>query len=235
MKKSLILLVALFIGLKASALLVFESVGDMNHFWDTNGRYQEKVLDVGNKILDTNKINKRLTFTVVMDFDNVNADASPSRKNVNIYTGILPFIDNDDELAYLIGHETGHILDYYDGFLKWFIVMHLNQKEYEYKADLVGIDLMVKAGYNPISAICVANKALDESYWDDYFFWSHPRGSKRTLAMYKYIYVKYPWALKTDMVKNINYQNFLHYSQKDIDAFNQAEKLRENKRGSEDL
>jgi len=42
MKKSLILLVALFIGLKASALLVFESVGDMNHFWDTNGRYQEK-------------------------------------------------------------------------------------------------------------------------------------------------------------------------------------------------
>lgn len=235
MKKFFIVLGLIFIGLQANALYVFESVGDMNHFWDSNGRYQEKVLDVGNKLLSANRIDKRLTITVVMDFDNVNADASPDKKNINVYTGILPYIDNDDELAWLIGHETGHIIDYYDGFLKWFVIMNLNKKEYEYKADLVGIDLMVKAGYNPIAAITAGNKFLDESYWDDYFFWAHPKGSKRTLAMYKYIYKKYPWALKTDMVNNVNYKNFLNCAQKDIEEFQQKEKVRTNKMEKDNL
>ena len=235
MKKFLIVVCLLLTGLKSHAAFMFETVGDMNHFWDVNGRFQQKVLDVGNKILETNKIDKRLTITVVMDFKTINADASPDRKNINVYTGILPYIDNDDELAYLIGHETGHILDYYDGFLKWFIVMQLNKKEYEYKADLIGIDLMAKAGYNPVASICAANKFLDESYWDDYFFWSHPRGSKRLLAMYKYIFKKYPWALKTDMVNNIHYKNFLNCAQKDIDEFQQTEQIRADKRRGESL
>lgn len=234
MKKILVVLCMLLIGTRANALYVFEQVGDMKHFWDVNGKYQEKVITVGNKLIDSNKINKRLLFRVNTDFDNVNANASPTGKVVTIYTGILPYMDNDDELAYVMGHEIGHVLDYYDGFLKWFVVMKLNSKEYEYKADLVGIDLMVKAGYNPVAAICVANKALDESFWDSFFFWSHPRGSKRTLAMFKYIYKKYPWALQTDMVNNINYQNFLHYSQKDIDEFQQKEKTRKFN-GGEDL
>lgn len=222
------------IGLKVNAeILEFEPVNTKD-FWKKDGAYEEKVLDVGTKILDTNKLDKRVVLKVVRNSKIANAYAMPTQKSVNIYTGILPYCDNDDELAYIISHETAHCLDYYDGFMKWFFVMFFNSKEYEYKADLVGIDLMVKAGYNPIAAISAANKILDESYWDNFLFWTHPKGSKRTLAMYKYIYVKYPWALNTDAIHNVNYENFVHYSQKDINEFVQEKKYRKLKQ-QEDL
>ncbi len=146
-------------------------------------------------------------------------------KTVTVYYGILPYLDNDDELAALLGHEMCHALDGYGGFFKW-ADMALNSKEYETKADLVGIDLMVKAGYNPIAAITMANKWQPEDYWDFWVFTTHPKTSKRLMAMYKYIYVKYPWALKTDMVNNVNYENFTYSSHKEITVFLQEEKKR---------
>ena len=47
--------------------------------------------------------------------------------------------------------------------------------------------------------------------------------------MYKYIYKKYPWALKSDMVKNVNYQNFTYSSAREIEEFNKIEKLRNDR------
>jgi len=127
-----------------------------------------------------------------------------------------------------------HCLDYYEGGVpRWLGSMRVNAKAYETKADLVGIDLMAKAGYNPLASITMGNKVLDESFWDEFLFWSHPKGSKRVLDEYKYIYVKYPWALKTDMVNNVSFQNFVNYSQKDINKFIQKQafkKLNEGER-----
>lgn len=228
MKKFFIVLGLLCIGLQASAEIAdfdFEPTS-YKHLWEKNGIYEQKVLDVGTKIIGANKLEKRVVLRLTRNIKIVNATASPTQKAVNIYTGILPYFDNDDELAYVVSHEIAHCLDFYDGFMKWAFVMAFNKKEYEYKADLIGIDLMVKAGYNPLAAICAANKVLDESYWDNFFFWTHPKGSKRTLAMYKYIYVKYQWAFDTDMVHNINYQNFVNYSQKEINEFKQEKKIR---------
>lgn len=227
MKKFLIGLgIVLFACVKVQAEIIeFEPV-NVKDFWARNGLYEEKVLDVGTKIINSNQLEKRVVLRVNRNPKIINAFADPTQKSVNIYVGILPYCDNDDELAYLISHETAHCLDFYDGFMKWFFVMVFNKKEYEYKADLIGIDLMAKAGYNPIAAVSAANKILDESFWDNFFFWSHPKGSKRVLAMYKYIYVKYPWALNTDMVHNVNYQNFIHYSQKEINQFKQEKKIR---------
>ena len=68
--------------------------------------------------------------------------------------------------------------------------MSFNSKKYEYKADLKSVDYMVKAGYNPIYAITVGNKIFDEPLWDWGIVYSHPKGSKRLLEMYKYIYKK---------------------------------------------
>lgn len=202
------------------------------HFWETNGIYEQKVLEVGNKILNTNKINNRIGFVVARNIKVVNAYASYLDKSVTISTGILPYCDNDDELAAVIAHEIAHCLDYYEGGIpRWLGAMRFNSKAYETKADLVGIDLMTKAGYNPVAMITMGNKALDESCWDDFIFWGHPKGSKRTLEEYKYIYVKYPWALKTDMVTNINYQNFVNYSQKDINKFIQKQEIKNLKHG----
>lgn len=224
-----VLLCLIFVSLKVNAEILELEPTSTKDFWKKDGIYQEKVLDVGTKILNTNKLDKRVVIEVVKNSKIINAFASPTQKKVYILTGILPYCDNDDELAYFISHEIAHCLDFYDGFMKWFFVMTFNSKQYEYKADLVGIDLMVKAGYNPIAAISVANKVLDESFWDNFLFWTHPKGSKRTLAMYKYIYVKYPWALNTDAIHNVNYENFVHYSQKDINEFVQEKKYRKLK------
>lgn len=198
---------------------------NMKNFWDENGKYEQKVLDVGTKILNANKIDKRIAIQTLRTYKIVNAFTTRSNKLVTVSYGLLPYMDNDDELASVLGHEMGHAIDAYGGFFKW-TDMTLNSKEYEYKADLIGIDLMAKAGYNPVAAICAANKWMPEDYWDFWIFTTHPKTSKRLMAMYKYIYRKYPSALKTDMVKNVNYQNFTYSSQKEITEFLQDETKR---------
>lgn len=230
MKKFFLILgILLCIGMKTQASIVefdFEPMS-YKHFWENNGIYEQKILDVGSKIINANKLNNRITLRIVRNPKIINAYASYMDKSVSIYTGILPYFDNDDELAAAMSHEMAHCLDYYEGGIpRWLGAMRFNAKAYETKADLVGIDLMAKAGYNPIASITMGTKALDESFWDEFLFWAHPKGSKRTLDEYKYIYVKYPWALKTDMVNNINFQNFVNYSQKDINKFIQKEELK---------
>jgi len=230
MKKFLIIFGLLFIGLRASASGNMDELfnyanTNMKNFWFENGKYEQKVLDVGTKIINLNKLDKRIAFQTIRDYKTMNAKACPFDKTVYVYYGILPYIDNDDELAFILGHEMTHTLDQYGGFFKW-MDMALNAKSYETKADLNGIDLMVKTGYNPIAAICVQNKSFPESYWDGWLWTTHPKTSKRLMDMYKYIYVKYPWALETDMVHNVNYENFTYSSQKEINLFLQHQKER---------
>lgn len=207
---------------------------NMKNFWDQNGKYEQKVLDVGTKIINANKIDKRIAIQTDRNYKMVNAHTNATNKLVTISYGILPYMDNDDELAFVLGHEMGHALDDYGGFFKW-ADMTLNSKEYEFKADLVGIDLMTKAGYNPVAAICTINKWMPEDYWDVWIFTTHPKTSKRLMAMYKYIYRKYPWALKTDMVHNVNYENFTYSSKKEINEFLQDEAKRAADQHREDL
>ena len=236
MKKILIILGLIFIGLRtiAGEVELLDMAGmNMTNFWDRNGKYEQKVLEVGTKIINANKLDKRIAIRVDRHTRIVNADSNYINKTVTVYYGLLPYIDNDDELASVLGHEMGHAIDAYGGFFKW-TDMWLNSRAYETKADLIGIDLMAKAGYNPIAAIACANKWMGEDYWDVWLFTSHPKTSKRLMEMYKYIYRKYPWALQTEMVHNVNYENFTYSSQKEINLFLQHEKEREIKqnRGS---
>lgn len=235
MKNFLIVLALLSLGLKVCAEVVeIESNLNMDNFWEKDGKYEQKVLDVGTKVINKNKLDKRIPLEVARNLKIINACSSKANKTVMIYTGILPYIDNDDELAFVISHEIAHSLDAYDGLGKW-IAMCFNRKEYEYKADLIGVDLMTKAGYNPIAAITMMNKQFPEAYWDLGILTSHPKTSKRLFAIYKYIYKKYPSAMNTDMVHNINYVNFTYSSEKEINLFKQTEKERANNRGAEDL
>lgn len=230
MRRFLILLCLLCISTKVYAeSFENDQPSDMNHFWEVNGRYEQKILDVGSKLINVNKLDKHVSIIVKRNQNTINAVARYSDKTVYVYTGILPYFDNDDELAFVLGHEIAHCLDFYDGPLKY-VSMRLNSKEYETKADLISIDMMVKAGYNPIAAICAMNKISGESVWDTWFLTSHPKGSIRLLSMYKYIYRKYPSALNTEMVHNVNYENFVNFEQKEINEFKQQEKIRSNKR-----
>lgn len=194
----------------------------MENLWSRNGKYEQKIIDVGSKLLKDNKIDKRVMFQVGRD-KVINANSTPFTKLVTIHAGIFPYIDNDDELAYIMGHEISHSLDAYGGIPVW-TAEKFNTKHYENKADLMAIDFMVNAGYNPVAALTCANKIFAEEQWDALS--SHPKGSKRLIAMYKYIKVKYPWALNSQMTTNIQYVNFTRAMDRNIKEFNQKQDLK---------
>lgn len=206
-----------------------ESAYTMDTIWVKNGKYEEKVIDVGSKLLYDNNVSKRVPFIVGRD-KTINADSTLRNKIVTIHQGIFPYVDNDDELAYLIGHEISHSLDAYGGPPAW-IANFFNGKHYEYKSDLMAIDMMVKSGYNPLAAITFANKFFPEDQWD--FGLSHPKTTKRLLAMYKYIKVKYPQALNSPMTSSVHFVNFKRVMDRDIKEFEQKRAEKEYKKKQE--
>jgi predicted Zn-dependent protease len=136
----------------------------------------------------------------------------------------LPYLESDDEWAYVVSHELAHTMETSRFVPVKVVTMSLCPVRYEYKADLMGIDYMVKAGYDPIAAIIVNNKLADEHWWE--WINAHPRGSKRMLAMYKYIYIKYPQYLSSPMTNDIVYKDFLRAQSKEIEKFQQQYKQR---------
>lgn len=234
MKKIFILAGVLLIGMCSFAEDVYVIRGvNIGNFWKKKGIDEEKVLQVGEKIKIDNRIPKRVPIFV----DNkktVNAYSSSYDKSVTIHEGSFSYIDTDDELAYILAHEIAHSVEAYGGMLKH-IAMNANSKKYEQKADLKGIDYMVKAGYDPVAAITMGNKIFGEPVWDWGFTSTHPKGSRRLFDMYKYIYVKYPQYLNSPYTHTPSYKNFVYSMNKDIREFQQKQKRRQLKQQNGDL
>lgn len=228
MKKILVLLGVLLIGTCSFAeeVLVLRGV-NMNNFWRKKGISEEKVLQVGQKIMIDNKIPKRVPIFVDSK-KYIQASSRAYDKTVVIHEGMFLYMDNDDELAAVLAHEIAHSVEYYGGMIKY-IAMNANSKKYEQKADLNGIDYMVKAGYDPIAAITMGNKIFGEPIWDWGFTYTHPKGSKRLIDMYKYIYVKYPQYINSPLTKTPSYKNFEYTMSKEINAFQQKQKRKQMK------
>lgn len=227
-KLVLILFLSVFVPIKASAVTIsstFYMESDYNvtleNMWDKMGTQEEKILKIGSKILDANNISKRVSFRYDTNKE-VNAYSAMNNKVVTVNRGIMNYIDNDDEMAFILAHEIAHAMDAYGGVVKW-TAMTFNGKHYESKADLVGIDYMVKAGYNPVAAIIAANKIFDENQYNFGFWNAHPKGSERMMAMYQYIYLKYPSYLKTSMVNNAYYRIFTRNCARDLAAFKERQ------------
>lgn len=210
----------------AEEVIVVRGV-NMENFWRKKGITEEKVIKVGQKILIDNKISKRVPI-LVDSKKNINAYSNPYDKIVVIHEGMFFYIDNDDELAFVLSHEIAHSVEAYGGIIKY-MAMNSNSKKYEQKADLNGIDYMVRAGYDPIAAITMGNKIFGEPVWDWGFTYLHPKGSKRLIEMYKYIYVKYPQFLNSPLTKSPSYKNFEYAMSKEINAFQQKQKRKHMK------
>lgn len=228
MKKLLVLLGVMLIGTCSMAEEVYVIRGvNFGNFWKKKGIDEEKVLSVGQKIMMDNKIPKRIPIFVANN-KSVNASSNLYDKTVTINSGTFLYIDNDDELAFVLSHEIAHSVDAYGGMIKY-MAMKSNSKKYEQKADLNGIDYMVKAGYDPIAAITMGNKIFGEPIWDWGCTYLHPKGSKRLIEMYKYIYVKYPQYLNSPLTQTASYKNFQYSMSKDILEFQQKQKKRRMK------
>lgn len=173
----------------------------------TEAKYQKKVMEIGFRILNANRIEKRMTFYYSNKKD-VNAGAYGTSKQIVVYKGLFPFFDSDDELAGIMCHEIAHGIDFHRGLWKRFSMVS-STKSYEVKADKKAIDLMVNAGYNPVAFLIIMNKFSEEPNWFEASV-THPAGSERLAYMYEYIYAKYPAYLADNEYKNnIYYQNFL--------------------------
>lgn len=124
---------------------------------------------------------------VVFEDASLNAFALPGKK-IGVHTGLINLVDNQDQLAAVIGHEIGHVLARHGnermsqqvgtklglsivqavaapttplgqaavsalGVGAQYGVIMPFSRLHESEADIIGIDLMAKAGFNPAESI----------------------------------------------------------------------------------
>ena len=191
-----------------------------------------RVEKIGKALLSKNNLPTQVRFTVV-ETDEINAFASGENK-ICVYTGLLKFVEDDYELAGVIAHEMGHILNNHvakqsiitsitshmisnanvdDKYKTGLAIAHdLSLKKMsrtdEYEADITGVDLITNAGYNPLAMVSVLYK-ISGKYVD--FIQTHPSGDKRTMYIYDYITYTYPAKLKLGYTSD-SFKQFMNYA-----------------------
>lgn len=209
MKKVLILFLSLFCiclkGFSFEAELAEEN------------KIQTRIDEIGAKILNANKLQKRIVFVYDKDAKKniLKGTKSLTKRQVVVYGEDYKFIEDDSELAGYISREIASAYRSYDGiFAGWLssVKMKAAPKKYELIFDKLAIDFMVEAGYNPLGLITFINKTCPQTRQD---FISHKNlTSKRLAYIYERIYKTYPYFLeKNEYIKNEHYQNFLLTSQ----------------------
>ena len=217
MKKILVIISMIFI----SANMVFAED------WNSETALK-RVNTIGNKIVQANGVKHNIEFKVSDEAD-INAYANLN-KEVYVYRGLLEYVTDDQELAAVISHEIGHIVNGHCkkqgvlgtgiNILAYGASKKINStaaalgqqlanskmsRNDEFEADLTGADLMTKAGYNPLAMISVLNKICG-NYID--IFETHPSGEKRLLNIYNYVEYNYPAKL-TSGFNSESYQKAL--------------------------
>lgn len=198
----------------------------------TNTQNTKRVNEIGKKILSKNNLPTQITFKVI-DSEEINAFANGDNE-LCVYTGLLKHVTDDTELAGVISHEIGHILNSHvakQSVLNAItatainkinvndkvktgaeIAQNLTMKKLsrveESEADVTGVDLMVKAGYNPLAMVSVLYK-ISGNYVD--ILEDHPSGDKRTMYIYNYITYTYPEKAKLSYDSD-SYRQFMNYA-----------------------
>lgn len=157
----------------------------------------------------------------IIDNPNFNASMYPNGM-MQIWTGLLLRIENEDQLAAILGHEIAHYLRTHQ--IEQWRNAHNNaaislildagiaavtgvygiaslamlgnnssfSREHEKEADIIGVNLMSEAGYDPMEASHLWYKIIEERKNDEsidngfIFFASHPPSEKRTEYLRQY-------------------------------------------------
>jgi len=174
---------------------------------------QEKINEVGLKVLNANKIDKRIIFvydkaekkSILKSADEL------TKRQIIITEGEYKFVANDDELAAFVSRGISMALKSYGGIWRGglnAIQVKAAPKLYEIVADKRAVDFMVNAGYHPVALITFLNKSQPQKRYDT--FSGSNLTSKRLAIIYEYIYTKYPYYLANNKyLENESYQNFL--------------------------
>ena len=174
---------------------------------------QTHIDNIGTKILNKNKINKRIIFTYNKQTKEklISTDKRLSKRQIIVYDGLYQSTQNDDELAAMLSREISTVIKSYSGI--WggrldSIQVTLGSKKFETVADKRAVDYMVNANYNPLALIIFINKTCPQKRSDR--FSRHNLTSKRLARIYEYITYKYPeYLTNNELLNNQYYQNFL--------------------------
>lgn len=153
-------------------------------------RWQAYVQKVGERLVaDSSEPNSEFHFTVV-DMPDVNAFAAPDGY-IFVYRGLLAYLESEDQLAAVIGHEIGHVVAHHAtkksamngaGKVAGFVgavITGVGQvrdvaneatdtavsgygRDMELQADQLGGEFIAKAGYNPFAMIEVIQVLKDQ-------------------------------------------------------------------------
>ena len=82
---------------------------DIRPYYDNWSSVQafNKINQIGTRLMLANDINDDIVF-VVSDKDDANASTNINDK-ISINSGLLKYVETEDELAFVIGHEIGHV------------------------------------------------------------------------------------------------------------------------------
>jgi hypothetical protein len=198
-----------------------------------------RIQEIGEKLLTKSGIPAtNIKFMVVSNIPN-NSEFITT-KVVNVSSAELAFAGNDNETAAVVGEELGHIIFGHasknkvinllqsttdtnlttSATVQTFASNYQTSKQ-DKEADLVAVNLMVNAGYNPLAAIVVYTKQTG-TYWDTII--GRPANADKALNIYDYISYVYPEKLKVGYGCN-EYRNFLTYAQSNEEARKENKKL----------
>lgn len=149
-----------------------------------DNRYQTLVDHVGNKLINNSLAKKtpyKYEFHLLADENTINAFALPGGQ-IFITYALFSQLENEDQLAGVLGHEIGHVLGKHSNeritqadFWKYFVMgagavdmgavaqqvgqgtLLKNGREDELESDILGVKFMMDAGYNPEEMIGVMN------------------------------------------------------------------------------
>ena len=178
---------------------------------------QSQINDIGSKLLNANKIDKRTVFVYDENAKEsfLKIDPSVTSRQVVVYGSAYKFVQNDDELAGFLARGILAALKSYDGYFNGYLSalqIKAAPKKFEIVADKRAVDYMVNAGYDPIGLITFIQKSCPQKRFDKIS--NKNLASKRLAIIYEYIYTKYPYFLVNNKYfENEHYQNFLLNSQ----------------------
>jgi predicted Zn-dependent protease len=149
---------------------------------------------------------------VVFEDKTLNAFALPGAK-IGVHTGMMELVDNQDQLAAVLGHEVGHVIARHSnerasqqtlteqtlgmigqteygqnplimaglGLGAQYGVLMPYSRTHESEADLIGVDLMAKAGFNPEQSVTLWQKMAQASQGNQpsEFLSTHPAHETR--------------------------------------------------------
>ena len=154
---------------------------------------QSRIDDCGARILNANKIEERVIFAYneAEKSGLLEIDKDLTRRQVVVYSGLYKFVDSEDELAAVLSREIAISTRSYDGILNGSLralQIKAAPKKFEIVADKTAVDLMVKAGYNPLGLITYIQKVYPQKRYD--MVSTKNLTSKRLAIIYEYIYTK---------------------------------------------